>query len=80
VPSATTLRWTTSQRAPPTWPILLVGTPDERATVSSTGRIDVSHLRQSVHGLVMLPGDDGYASARAVWNAMVDRRPALAVR
>jgi hypothetical protein len=48
--------------------------------VSSTGRIDVSHLRQSVHGLVMLPGDDGYASARAVWNAMVDRRPALAVR
>src|SRR4029453_18509701 len=46
----------------------------------STGRIDVGRLRRSVDGQVMLPGDDGYDSARALWNAMVDRRPAVVVR
>ena len=47
---------------------------------SSTGRVDVSQLRRRLDGRVMLPGDDGYDSARTVWNAMVDRRPAVAVR
>ncbi len=46
----------------------------------STGRIDVDRLRRSVDGQVMLPGDDGYDSARAMWNAMVDRRPAVVVQ
>jgi FAD/FMN-containing dehydrogenase len=46
----------------------------------STGRVDVEPLRRSVDGQVMLPGEDGYDSARALWNAMVDRRPAVVVR
>jgi FAD/FMN-containing dehydrogenase len=46
----------------------------------STGRIDVGRLRRSVDGQVMLPDEDGYDSARALWNAMVDRRPAVVVR
>jgi FAD/FMN-containing dehydrogenase len=31
-------------------------------------------------GLLLRPGDPGYDSGRAVWNAMVDRRPALIAR
>jgi FAD/FMN-containing dehydrogenase len=41
---------------------------------------DLSRLNSKVQGRVMLPGDDGYDSARALWNAMVDRRPAAVVR
>ena len=48
--------------------------------ISSNDRVDVSPLRRRLAGRVMLPGDDGYDSARAVWNAMVDRNPAVAVQ
>jgi FAD/FMN-containing dehydrogenase len=48
--------------------------------VSNANWVDVSRLRVSLDGLVMLSGDDGYDSARGVWNAMVDRHPAVVVR
>ena len=31
-------------------------------------------------GRLVRPGDDGYEAGRAVWNAIVDRRPALIAR
>jgi len=40
----------------------------------------VSSLRDSFTGPVTLPGDDGYEQARAVWNAVPDRYPAIVVR
>jgi FAD/FMN-containing dehydrogenase len=40
----------------------------------------VEALQGSVLGQVLLAGDDGYDAARAVWNAMIDRHPAVIVR
>ena len=37
-------------------------------------------LAKIIDGEVLLAGDPGYDAARAVWNAMVDRRPRLIVR
>jgi FAD/FMN-containing dehydrogenase len=41
---------------------------------------ELTRLRRGVDGQVLLPDQDGYHSARRVWNAMVDRRPAVIAR
>jgi FAD/FMN-containing dehydrogenase len=40
----------------------------------------VEQLKASLRGALLLPGDEGYDTARTVWNAMIDRRPTLVVR
>lgn len=40
----------------------------------------VESLRQRIRGEVLLPGESGYDTSRSVFNAMIDRRPALIVR
>jgi FAD/FMN-containing dehydrogenase len=42
--------------------------------------LDAKALRSALRGAVVLPGDDGYDAARAVWNGAIDRRPAVIAR
>lgn len=52
-------------------------TAQPAATVAS-GALEA--LRSGLRGPLCFPGDAGYEQARAVWNQMIDRRPALVVR
>ena len=42
--------------------------------------IRVEQLRSAVRGPIVLPGDDAYDSTRKVYNAMIDKRPAVIVQ
>ncbi|MBP7148256.1 MAG: FAD-binding oxidoreductase [Acidobacteria bacterium] len=42
--------------------------------------LNVQDLRERVRGEILLPGGAEYEGARKVWNAMIDRRPAVIVR
>jgi FAD/FMN-containing dehydrogenase len=37
-------------------------------------------LKMRLKGSVLLPGDAGYEESRTVWNAMIDKKPAVVVR
>jgi FAD/FMN-containing dehydrogenase len=40
----------------------------------------VEALKASLGGELLLPGSDGYDDTRTIWNAMIDKRPALIAR
>jgi FAD/FMN-containing dehydrogenase len=40
----------------------------------------VEEFQASLHGQLLKPGEEGYDQARAVWNGMIDKRPALIAR
>ena len=42
--------------------------------------VDVGRLADGFAGEIVRPDDPGYDAARAVWNSMIERRPALVVR
>jgi FAD/FMN-containing dehydrogenase len=39
----------------------------------------IEELKAATRGQVLLPGDSGFDEARRIWNAMIDRRPAMIV-
>ena len=40
----------------------------------------IDGFKSTIRGEVLLPADTGYEDARRIWNAMIDRRPAVIVR
>ena len=53
--------------------------------MTTTERVETSEavikdLKGRVRGPILRPEDPGFDEARSVWNAMIDRRPALIVR
>jgi FAD/FMN-containing dehydrogenase len=45
--------------------------------MTSTMSDGVEALRSAMAGAVLLPGDEGYDKARAIWNGDIDRRPTV---
>ncbi len=51
-----------------------------RGTSTDLDETTVQGFKTSLRGPLLCPGDEGYDEARKVWNAMIDKRPALIVR
>src|SRR3972149_3932087 len=53
-----------------------------RATMTQTNISEnvLQRFKANFGGEVLLPGDGGYDAARTVFNAMIDRRPAVIAR
>jgi FAD/FMN-containing dehydrogenase len=43
-------------------------------------RAKLDELKTNLRGALLLPGEHAYDEARSIWNAMIDRRPALIAR
>ena len=41
---------------------------------------DIDDFRASLRGQLLMPGENGYESARKIWNGAFDRKPALTAR
>ncbi|MFH2056689.1 MAG: FAD-dependent oxidoreductase, partial [bacterium] len=46
----------------------------KRAAVDAAA---IDKLKSALRGQLLRPGDSGYDDARTIWNAMIDRKPAL---
>jgi FAD/FMN-containing dehydrogenase len=57
-----------------------LGTPAENRSEEAISKEATEALKRKVKGQIVLPSDPSYDKVRRIWNAMIDRRPALIVR
>jgi FAD/FMN-containing dehydrogenase len=57
-----------------------LSTPDENLSAKAISKATTETLKKKVKGQIVLPTDPNYDEVREIWNAMIDRRPALIVR
>src|SRR5436190_13447370 len=55
----------------------MAGEPATEATLNPEA---TQAFQEGLRGQVLRPGDPGYDDARALWNGLIDRRPALIVQ
>src|SRR5678816_3273571 len=60
--------------------MLSATTQDKEETMTNVQARQIQELKGGFKGEVLLPSDDGYESARKIWNGMIDKHPALIVR
>jgi len=53
---------------------------DKEKEVAKLDRAKIDGLKKGFAGTVVLPGDGEYDEARQIWNAMIDKRPAVIAR
>ncbi len=49
-------------------------------TMTNISKEATENLKSKVKGQIVLPSDPSYDEVREIWNAMIERRPALIVR
>jgi FAD/FMN-containing dehydrogenase len=49
-------------------------------TRTTLSKAQVKEFQSSLRGSLLMPGNDGYESARQVWNGMINKHPALIAR
>src|SRR5690242_13137372 len=54
--------------------------PTMTSTTSTTTAAPYDELASSLRGELIVPGEPGYDAARAVYNGMIDKRPAAIAR
>jgi FAD/FMN-containing dehydrogenase len=57
-----------------------LGTPVENLSGKAISKETTETLKRKVNGQIVLPSDPSYDEVREIWNAMIDRRPAVIVR
>ena len=60
--------------------VLAITTGEKRETMTQTTAAGVEALRAAMTGPVFVPTDEGDYDARRVWNADIDRHPAVVAR
>ena len=48
--------------------------------MGTIGVVEIDELQRSLRGRLLVPGEPEYDEARKIWNAMIDKRPAMIAR